>query len=262
MNRKPDSHQSAAFLRRSFLQGSGYGVGAAAFETLLGATGRLAHAAPSIKAPPVFRGAMTAPHVPPRARRVIHLCMAGGPSQHETFDWKPQLKKLHGKPFPESFTKGQQLAQLQNAELRARGSFVGFKKWGKSGQEISELLPHIGSIADEICVVRSMHTEQINHDPAHAFMNAGSILKGRPSMGSWVMYGIGAETRTFPGLSFWCPREWAANSRCRRGNGRLVSCPANTREFSFSPGAMRSTMWEPRPAFPPRPRNVRSIRSI
>ncbi len=200
MNRNSGSAVLPQLLRRSFLHGSGYGIGVAALNTLAGGSGQSAHAATTNGSTPVFRGAMTSPHVPPRARRVIHLCMAGGPSQHETFDWKPQLKKLHGKPFPESFTKGQQLAQLQNAELRARGSFVGFKKWGKSGQEISDLLPNIGSIADEICIVRSMHTEQINHDPAHAFMNAGSILKGRPSMGSWVMYGIGAETQNLPGF--------------------------------------------------------------
>src|SRR5438067_1404984 len=116
------------------------------------------------------------------------------------FYWEPELKKIHGQPFPESFTKGQQLAQLQNTELKARGPFVDFKKYGQSGQEISSLFPHIGEIADDICIVRSMHTEQINHDPAHAFMNSGSIIKGRPSMGSWLLYGLGAETDNLPGF--------------------------------------------------------------
>jgi hypothetical protein len=126
--------------------------------------------------------------------------MAGAPSQFDSFDWKPALKALHGKPFPESFTKGQQLAQLQNMKLVARGPFADFKRWGKSGQEISTLFPHIGGIADDICIVRSMHTEQINHDPAHAIMNTGSIQKGRPSMGSWMVYGLGAETDELPGF--------------------------------------------------------------
>jgi hypothetical protein len=125
--------------------------------------------------------------------------MAGGPSQFESFDPMPQLTDIHGKPFPESFTKGQQLAQLQGRELIARGSFTKFNRYGKSGTEISDLFPHIGSIADDICVIRSMVTEQINHDPAHAFMNSGSILKGRPSMGSWLLYGLGAETENLPG---------------------------------------------------------------
>src|SRR5256885_10858614 len=135
-----------------------------------------------------------------RAKRIIHLCMAGGPSHLESFDWKPELKKINGQPFPESFTKGQQLAQLQNTELKARGPFTEFKKYGNSGQEISSLFPHIAEIADDICIVRSMHTEQINHDPAHAFMNSGSIIKGRPSMGSWLLYGLGAETDDLPGF--------------------------------------------------------------
>jgi hypothetical protein len=125
--------------------------------------------------------------------------MAGGPSHLDSFDPKPQLDALHGQLFPESFTAGQQLAQLQGSKLIARGSFTKFKRWGECGTEISEIFPHIGSIADEICVIRSMVTEQINHDPAHAFMNSGSILKGRPSMGSWLLYGLGSETQDLPG---------------------------------------------------------------
>ena len=126
--------------------------------------------------------------------------MAGGPSHLETFDWKPELKKLDGQPFPESFTKGQQLAQLQNAVLKARGPFPSFQRHGQGGIEISDLFPNIAGIADEICVIRSMQTEQINHDTAHAFMNTGSIIKGRPSMGSWLLYGLGAETQNLPGF--------------------------------------------------------------
>ena len=138
-------------------------------------------------------------HFPAKAKRVVHLCMAGGPSHVDSFDPKPELNKLDGKPFPESFTKGQQLAQLQGAKLIARGSISKFKKWGDAGIEIADIFPHTGSIADDICVVRSMVTEQINHDPAHAFMNSGSILKGRPSMGSWLLYGLGSETQDLPG---------------------------------------------------------------
>src|SRR5256714_4623985 len=126
--------------------------------------------------------------------------MAGGPSHLESFDFKPELKRINGEPFPESFTKGQQLAQLQNMVLNARGPFVDFNKHGQSGQEVSELFPHIAGIADDICIVRSMHTEQINHDPAHAFMNTGTQIKGRPSMGSWLLYGIGSESDNLPGF--------------------------------------------------------------
>ncbi|MFT3879021.1 MAG: DUF1501 domain-containing protein [Gemmatales bacterium] len=179
--------------RRAFLQHSAYGLGAIALGELLG----WSNAAANDDKP---RGVLTKLHFPAKAKRVIHLCMAGGASQHESFDWKPKLTELNGKPFPESFTKGQQLAQLQNTKLIARGSFAKFAKHGQSGQEISELFPHIAKHADELAIIRSMQTEQINHDPAHAFMNSGSIIKGRPSMGSWLLYGLGAETANLPGF--------------------------------------------------------------
>lgn len=177
--------------RRTFLKQSFAGLGGIALANLLGA-GKAEAAIPYLQS----QGGL---HFPARAKRVVHLCMAGGPSHLESFDPKPELNALNGKPFPDSFTAGQQLAQLQGAKLIARGSFTKFKKWGECGTEVSELFPHIGSIADDICVVRSMVTEQINHDPAHAFMNSGSILKGRPSMGSWLLYGLGSESQNLPG---------------------------------------------------------------
>ena len=139
-------------------------------------------------------------HHPATAKRVIFLYQAGGPSHLETFDYKPKLAELHGKPMPESFTKGQQIAQLQGRQLTCFGPQHKFQKFGKSGQEMCELFPHLGSVADDLCIVRSMWTEQINHDPAHTLMNTGSILSGRPSMGSWVLYGLGAETENLPGF--------------------------------------------------------------
>ena len=148
---------------------------------------------------PFSKGVLKAPHLPVKAKRVIFLCMAGGPPHLELFDNKPVLKKLEGQPFPESFTKGQQIAQLQGAVLKARGGSFEFKKWGKSGMELTDIFPHIGSVADDLCVVRSLKTEQINHDTAHAFFNTGSIIKGRPSMGSWLLYGLGSETENLPG---------------------------------------------------------------
>jgi len=183
--------------RRSFLSGSAYGLGGLALASLLDP--KIVAAAPAA-APGPWRGVVNPPHVPVKAKRVIHLCMAGGPSQFETFDFKPALQKLDGKPFPESFTKGQQLAQLQGATLHARGPITSFRKHGDSGQEIADLFPNIAKIADDICIIRSMQTEQINHDPAHAFMNSGSIIKGRPSMGSWLLYGLGSEADDLPGF--------------------------------------------------------------
>lgn len=179
--------------RRSFLAQSAYGIGGMALSQLLGPVARADSESASSPQPAVL-------HHPPKAKRIINLWMAGGPSQVESFDRKPILDANDGKPFPTSLTEGQQLAQLQNTVLKGRGSFVKFRKWGESGQEISELFPHIGGIADDICIVRSMVTEQINHDPAQAFLNSGSILKGRPCMGSWLLYGLGAETEELPGF--------------------------------------------------------------
>ena len=173
--------------RRAFLTNSAYGLGGLAFASLLekaGASG----------------GAIKKPHFPVKAKRVIHLCMAGGPSHLETFDWKPELKRIDGQPFPDSFTKGQQLAQLQNTVLKARGAFCEFHPHGQTGNVISDLFPHLAGVADELCIIRSMQTEQINHDTAHAFMNTGSIIKGRPSMGSWLLYGLGCDTDELPGF--------------------------------------------------------------
>jgi hypothetical protein len=138
-------------------------------------------------------------HHPAKVKRIIHLCMAGGPSHLETFDYKPMLEAHHGKPMPESFTAGEQIAQLQDAELKVNGPNFTFSRHGQSGMEISECFPHIASLADEIAVVRSMFTEQINHDPAHTFMNTGSIIPGRPSMGAWTLYGLGSLTKDLPG---------------------------------------------------------------
>ncbi len=185
--------------RRSFLTQSAYGLGGIVLASLLD-PGLIGSARAAVEANGPWRGVITTPHFPIKAKRVIHLCMAGGPSHLETFDWKPELKKLDGKAFPESFTKGQQLAQLQNATLKARGPFCGFSKHGQSGLEMSDLFPNIAGVADDLCVIRSMQTEQINHDTAHAFMNTGSIIKGRPSMGSWLLYGLGAETQDLPGF--------------------------------------------------------------
>jgi hypothetical protein len=183
--------------RRTCLGRAAFGLGGLALASLLDPKIlRAAEPAPQGR----WTGVVNPPNFPIRAKRIIHLYMAGGPSHLESFDFKPKLRELNGQPFPDSFTKGQQLAQLQNTTLKAYGPFADFKRHGKSGQEISDLFPHIGGIADDICIIRSLHTEQINHDPAHAFMNSGSQIKGRPSMGSWLLYGLGAETQDLPGF--------------------------------------------------------------
>ncbi|MEM9825515.1 MAG: DUF1501 domain-containing protein [Planctomycetota bacterium] len=176
--------------RRTFLSNSFAGLGGIALASLGGGSAAADDPWPALAG---------LPHHVPKAKRIVHLCMAGGPSQFESFDPKPELDKLDGKPFPASFTAGEQLAQLQGAELKAMRSIAPFRQWGQSGQWISDLFPNIGKLADDMAIIRSMTTEQINHDTAHAFMNSGSIIKGRPSMGSWLLYGLGAETQNLPG---------------------------------------------------------------
>ena len=177
--------------RRTFLSRGAAGMGLMALNSLL---------RPRLFAAASAKGAVNPLDFPPKAKRVIFLYQAGGPSHLETFDFKPKLVEMNGKGMPESMTKGQQIAQLQGKELKCYGPQHTFKTFGKSGQQICELFPHIGSIADEICIVRSMWTEQINHDPAHTLMNTGSIITGRPSMGSWVFYGLGSEAEDLPGF--------------------------------------------------------------
>src|SRR6185295_8295602 len=147
-----------------------------------------------------WNGVVNPLHFAPKAKRIIHLYMAGGPSHLETFDYRPKLAEMSGKPMPESFTKGQPIAQLQGQSLKCLAPQWTFKQFGKSGQQICELFPNFGNIADEICIIRSMVTEAINHDPAHTFMNTGTTISGRPSMGSWVWYGLGSECDNLPGF--------------------------------------------------------------
>ena len=183
--------------RRTFLSRASMGLGTAALHTLWQPASLLAEAA---RQSPNAPGASGFPNLPVKAKRVIFLCMAGGPSHLETFDPKPTLAKLDGKPMPESFTKGQPIAQLQGKELKCLGPMTTFRKYGKSGQEISDFLPWTAKAADEIAIVRSMITDQINHDPAHTVMNTGTSISGRPSMGSWITYGLGSVSENLPGF--------------------------------------------------------------
>lgn len=177
--------------RRAFLGRSAQGVGAVALASLLDPVS--ARAAGS-------RGVLKTLPLPAKAKRVIWLTMAGGPSHLETFDPKPKLGEMHGQPMPESLTKGQQLAQLQGQKLICFGPQHPFAKYGKNQVEIVSLFPQIGSVIDDICFIRSMTTEAINHDPAHMFINTGSQIAGRPSMGAWVTYGLGSEAEDLPGF--------------------------------------------------------------
>ncbi|MEX2670753.1 MAG: DUF1501 domain-containing protein [Phycisphaeraceae bacterium] len=191
-----DEHQLQQ-TRRTFLR-SGAGVGSIALATLLNPS--LLRAGSADSGESAWGGVANPPHLLPKAKRVIFLYMSGGPSHLETFDYKPMLQKYSGKPMPESYTKGEPIAQLQGQDLRCLGPMAKFKRYGQSGQMISDFLPHHHRIADDIAIIRSMHTEQINHDPAHTVMNTGVAISGRPSWGSWVLYGLGSESQNLPGF--------------------------------------------------------------
>ena len=149
------------------------------------------------------QGILEKPHLPPQAKRVIYLFMSGGPSQLDLFDHKPLLNEKNGEELPDSIRQGQRLTGMSGnqASLPLAGSIFDFEKKGKSGIEMSELLPHTAKIIDDLCVVKSMYTEAINHDPAITFLQTGSQIAGRPSMGAWLSYGLGSENDNLPTFS-------------------------------------------------------------
>jgi hypothetical protein len=175
--------------RRRFLRDSACGLGSIALATLLVDESRgQANGQPGL------------PHHRPTARRVIYLFQSGAPSQMDLFDYKPALRDLRGQDLPDSIRRGQRLTAMTATQDRfpVAPSVYRFSRHGRSGAWISELLPHTARIADEMCFVKSMHTEAINHDPAITFFQSGAQLAGRPSMGAWVAYGLGSENRDLP----------------------------------------------------------------
>lgn len=187
-----DAALTLADTRRHFFRTCGVGLGSVALASLLG---RDAQAAPS-KTSPL---APKKPHYPAKAKSVIFLFMAGGPSQLELFDPKPDLQDLHGKPVPKSFIEGKRFAFLKGVPTLL-GTKHTFEKAGDCGIDLSDLMPHHRAIADEVCWVKSMKTDVFNHGPAKCFVNTGSPQFGRPGMGAWVTYGIGSESDSLPGF--------------------------------------------------------------
>jgi hypothetical protein len=188
--------------RRDFLGRFGLGLGGVA---LMGLLHRDAHAAAPVPAPAPanpFRGILDKPHFAPRAKRIIYLFMAGGPSPLDLFDHKPLLNARNGEDLPESVRMGQRLTGMSGnqATLPLAGSIFKFASHGKCGAPVSELLPWTAKIVDELCFIKSLHTEAINHDPAITFFQTGHQLAGRPSMGAWLSYGLGSANQNLPGF--------------------------------------------------------------
>ena len=181
--------------RRHFLRDCGVGLGKIALAGLL--TDRLGNRLSAANLGSTSALSPKTPHFSGRAKRVIQLFMGGAPSQLELFDSKPELAKLEGKPLPPSVIGGQRYAFIR-PDAAVLGPRFKFARHGQSGTEISEVLPHLGKIVDDICLVRSVRTDQFNHAPAQIFFNTGFSQPGRPSLGSWVIYGLGSESQNLP----------------------------------------------------------------
>ena len=187
---------SAGLSRRAVLNRFGMGLGGIALANLVNPQSQTL-AAQARQDHGVLGGQF---HVPPKAKRVIYLFMAGGPSQMETFDYKPALNQRNGEQLPDSIRQGQRLTGMSGnqASLPLAGSRFGFSRHGANGTWVSDLLPHTAKVVDDLCIVRSMYTEAINHDPAITFFQSGSQIAGRPSMGAWVHYGLGSDNEDLP----------------------------------------------------------------
>jgi len=191
------NHESRRLMtRRWFFRDCGMGLGSIALASLLGENKLAAATAAAVAGDPLTP---KAPHFRPKAKRVIYLFMAGAPSQLDLFDYKPTLAKYDGHPVPAELVKDQRYAFIpRDAALFA--TTLKFSRHGRSGAELSEALPHLAEIVDDVAIVKSMTTEAFNHAPAQIFMNTGTTQFGRPSMGSWVTYGLGSESQSLPGF--------------------------------------------------------------
>ena len=188
-------HHLQHVTRRNFLQGGTAGLGAIALSSLL--AGETAHAAPAQPADGPL--APKRPHYRARAKNVIYLHMAGSPPQQELFDFKPKLQELNDQDCPDEFLKGERFAFIKG-HPQLLGSPYKFSHHGENGLELSELLPHLSGVADDMCVVKSMWTDQFNHAPAQLLLYTGSAQFGKPAMGSWATYGLGTENQDLPGF--------------------------------------------------------------
>jgi hypothetical protein len=191
------NHLHFGMTRREFFGRFALGLGGAALAGLIQSP---AAAAKFAKAASPYQGLPGFPSFAPRARRIIYLFMSGGPSQMDLFDYKPRLNEMNGQELPATVRMGQRLTGMSanQASLPLAGSVFRFQRHGQCGAWVSELLPHTAKIVDDLCFIKSLHTEAINHDPAITFFQTGSQIAGRPSMGAWLSYGLGSANDNLP----------------------------------------------------------------
>lgn len=202
--------------RRHFLAKTSMGLGAAALASLLNP--KLLFSGTGDDS---FEGALKAPHVIPKAKRIIFLFQSGGPSQHDLFDYKPKLNEFEGKDLPDSIMGEQRLTGMtaNQSSFPMAGARWQFRQHGQSGAWVSDLLPYTGEIADELCILKTVYTSEINHDPAITFFQTGSPQAGLPSMGSWISYGLGSDNENLPAFTV----------LISRGSGRPFDQPLYSR---------------------------------
>ena len=207
--------------RRTFLSRTAMGLGAAALGSMVNPARALASGSRA------GGGVLASPHFAPKAKRVIYLFQSGGPSQLETFDYKPTLEAMNGEQLPDSVRQGQRLTGMsaEQSSLPLAGSQFSFAQHGQSGAWVSELLPYTSRIVDDLCFIKSMHTEAINHDPAITFFQTGSQQAGRPSIGSWLNYGLGSDNENLPAFIVLVSKNGSGQPLYARlwGNGFLES---------------------------------------
>lgn len=186
--------------RRAFLSGSGVGLGGLALTSLL--EPRLFATSPDTDSN-VGGASAGLPHFAPRAKRVIYLFMHGGPSQMDLFDHKPAIKGKRGTQLPDSVRQGQRLTGMTSGQkngLPVAPTVFNFARYGQSGAWVSEIMPHFSGVVDDVCFIKSMHTEAINHDPGVSMLQTGNQQPGRPSFGAWLSYGLGSGNSELPGF--------------------------------------------------------------
>lgn len=195
----PEVKQGLEINRRHFLTKAGFGIGGLALASLTSPVSALGQMG-NIGQPQQNAGIPRIPHFAPKAKRVIYLFQSGGPSQHDLWDYKPLLEKMNGEELPDSIRQGQRITGMTAGQksFPLAGAQFNFKEYGESKAWVSDLMPHTAKIVDELCFIKSMHTDAINHDPAITFFQTGSQQPGRPCIGSWLSYGLGSSNKNLP----------------------------------------------------------------